>query len=92
MAIHRCAVCWDQQSEHAVWFAHVVKEHGATVADFGWRPCLGWHKDAPSCPGIEHAMRLPNRATRAPARRRRPEPQPFKAKDGTVYTPVRFPE
>jgi hypothetical protein len=85
---HRCAVCWEQQSEHAVWFAHVVAMHGATVGDFGMRECWGKPKESMTCPGIAHDEKLPNRAQRRAARRARPEPQPFKAKDGTVYTPV----
>ena len=88
---HRCAVCWERQSDHAVWFAHVVTQHGATVGDFGMRRCWGKPKDAPTCPGIAHEAKLPNRSIeRAP--RRRPQPQPFKAKDGTTYTPVPLPE
>lgn len=77
---HRCAVCWEKQANHQDWYDHAIKLHGSLLDQFGYDRCRR------SCPGIEHARRLPNfgqpRVLRA-----RPEPQPFKARDGTLYTP-----
>lgn len=79
---HRCSVCWAEQTSHEAWFEHAVEAHGAdTLAEFGYNRCQS------VCPGEDHAKRLPNYG-QPPRPRTRPEPQPFTARDGTVYTPV----
>lgn len=81
---HQCAVCWQKQTTHDEWYQHARDTHDASLDDFGYRRCQN------PCPGEEHARRLPNYGeARVP--RQRPEPQPFTARDGTVYTPQGLP-
>lgn len=87
MALHRCGVCWQTQISHGVWVEHVVEVHGADIRD--WNPCRGEPKRGLMCIGIGHHQKLPNEG-RPYRPRARPEPQPFKAKDGTVYHPQRL--
>jgi len=82
--MHVCAVCWARQPSHTLWFEHVTEAHDASVGDFGWRICLGTPRAAPPCPGIR--KKAPTEG-HPPVRRVRPAPAPFKAKDGTTYTP-----
>lgn len=75
---HRCAVCWVWAESHDDWAQHATEAHGATVAE---------RCPAKRCPGMLHALRLPNYGeTRAP--RQATPPTPYQARDGTLYTPV----
>jgi hypothetical protein len=81
---HRCAVCWENLQDHDDWYAHAVTEHGAVLAEFGFERCQNR-----TCPGVEHANKRVGYGT--PPVRRRPDPQPFTARDGTTYTPIKLP-
>jgi hypothetical protein len=81
---HRCGVCWEWDSDHAAWLKHVTEQHGSVIAEFGHRECRD------TCVGFDHARRLRNEGN-PPVKRARPEPQPYKAHDGTTYTPVPLP-
>lgn len=79
---HRCAVCWEWAESHDDWLEHAIETHGAVLNLFGFDRCIG-----NLCPGIEHARKLPNYGeARVP--RQRAEPLPYRAHDGTLYTPV----
>lgn len=91
MSQHRCAVCWQKQENHDDWFQHGELMHGASLRRFDYDVCK--HEEfcqhMPFCPGLDHAKRLSNEGS-ARARSRK-EPEPYVARDGTVYTPVPLP-
>lgn len=80
---HRCAVCWAEQRTHDEWYEHATEAHDASLIEFGFDRCT---YDPRNCVGVKHARTLRTEGVVRP--RTRPEPQPFKARDGTVYTPV----
>lgn len=97
MKQHRCAVCWERLASHDDWLQHATVVHGAVLAEFGYsvcshdRSCRSNCREHASynCPGTQHVRRFKTEGE--PIRRSRPEPQPFVARDGTTYTPVRLP-
>lgn len=86
---HRCAVCWEWFDCHAQWRQHAVEQHGSVLDEFGWSTCAVEEHRGGSCPGTEHARRLPNYGN--PPVRKAVQPQPFTARDGTTYTPLPLP-
>jgi hypothetical protein len=82
---HRCAVCWEWSDEHDGWLDHAEAAHGSTARTFGFIKCR-----KKTCPGVEHANRLPNYGLPKQTRQK-PDPQPYTAKDGTVYVPQKLP-
>ena len=83
-ASHQCAVCWQSMETHEAWYEHARAKHGAILDEFGFRDCRG----SRVCPGTQRG-RI-KQGTPA-ARRPRPEPATFVARDGTTYTPSRLP-
>jgi hypothetical protein len=85
---HTCAVCWTQQTTHDEWHDHAVDEHGAELDAFGFKTCLLDHKNTTRCSGALNTAKLGRGIVRRnPAKK----PEPFEAKDGTVYTPTELP-
>lgn len=87
---HRCAVCWQRFDKHDGWYGHAMAAHGASLAEFGFRECrAGNGPNDLRCPGVDHEEKLPNYGKARVKRARKFER--FRAKDGTIYTPVLLP-